>query len=49
MRLVLAAPATGIYAVAAEVSAGGDAFVLRVQSWTRDQVARAIEDPLYVL
>ena len=49
VRLVLAAPATGIYAVAAEVLAGGDAFVLRAQSWTRDQVARAIEDPLYVL
>jgi hypothetical protein len=49
VRLVLTAPATGIYTVAADVAAGGDAFVLRVQPWTRDEVARAIEDPLYVL
>lgn len=49
VRLFQAAPATGVYAVAVEVAAGGDAFVLRVQPWTRDQVARASEDPLYVL
>ena len=49
VRLVHTAPATGLYAVSAEVGPGGEAFLLRVLSWTPDEIARAVEDPLYVL
>lgn len=49
VRLVQAAPASGLYMIAAEIGSAGEAFVLRVLSWTPDEVARAVEDPLYVL
>ncbi len=49
VRLVQSAPTSGAYAVSVEVGPGGEGFVLRVLSWSVDEVARAIEDPLYVL
>jgi hypothetical protein len=49
VRLAQTAPATGRYTVAAEIGGGGAAFILRVRSLTSDELARAADDPLYVL
>lgn len=49
VRLALTAPATGTYAVSAQVAGAGETVVLRVLSWSADEVTRAREDPLYVL
>lgn len=49
VRLVQSAPASGLYAVVAEVGSGAEALVVRVLPWTSEEVTRAIEDPLYVL
>lgn len=49
VRLVQSAQASGLHAVVAEVGPGAEALVVRVQPWTSEEVARAIEDPLYVL
>lgn len=49
VRLVHTAPASGVSLVTAAIGAGGEAFVLQVTSWTREEVTRAVEDPLYVM
>ena len=49
VRLTQTAPATGPYIMTVEVGPGGEAFVVRISSWSSDEVARALEDPLYVL
>lgn len=48
VRLVHAAPSTGTWMVSVAVGAGGEAFVVQVAARTREEVARAVEDPLYV-
>ncbi len=49
VRLVHGAPATGLCLITVAVGGGGEAFVVQVTSWTREEVTRAVEDPLYVM
>ena len=49
VRLVHAAPSTGTWMVSVTVGPNAGAFVVQVVARTREEVARAIEDPLYVM